>query len=74
MKKYYKSKILWLSVVLILIDVVPIISEWNLSTMRQTDWISSGIVILLIIARTWFTTKPIKTRKAIREKQNKIRL
>jgi len=73
MKKFRHSKINWLAFILIAVEVFPAIMAMDIRIMTVQDWITSGIGLVVIIVRTWYTNQPIKTKKAIREKRKLIR-
>lgn len=68
MKPFYKSKINWLMVCLLLIAVLQIAQEWYAKgDFSVPGCITLAIAILTVFVRTWFTDEPIKTPKAERK-------
>lgn len=64
MKHFFKSKINWTGIILILVAILPIIQSQDFSGMGTKDWITFGIGILIVILRTWFTSTKIGTTPA----------
>ena len=61
MKKIYKSKINWVAILLMLVAILPVIESQDFSGMGIKAWVTFGIGILIIILRTFFTSKSIGT-------------
>lgn len=75
MKHILKSKSFWLNLIAGIIAILGFISPELLAALGITNpaqfmtIIGAVTALLNIILRTWFTTKPIKTKKAIRAKR-----
>ena len=62
-KSFFKSKINWVAIILILTSVLPLIDETNFGEMTGKDWITFIIGIVIIVLRTYFTNRAIGTKK-----------
>jgi hypothetical protein len=66
MKQYYKSKVVWLNILALIIGIAPIIAE-NLKLIEpgwalMIDSILSLVVgVANVVLRVWFTDVPIDT-------------
>lgn len=58
--KWYKSKINWTAIILILTALQPLILEQDFNNMTLQNWISFVVGIVIIILRTYFTNQPAK--------------
>lgn len=56
-KSFFKSKINWVAMLSIAMSLLPLISEANFGAMNVVNWIQFGLSILIIIFRTFATTK-----------------
>ena len=58
-KSFFRSKINWTAIILILTSILPLIDETNFGEMTAKGWITFAIGILIIIFRTYFTSQPV---------------
>ena len=69
MKNFFESKINILALITIIASISEAVYKLDLSAMTFQTWFAFGSSCLLIILRTWYTSQPIKTKKAIRAKR-----
>jgi hypothetical protein len=58
-KAFFKSKINWTAIILIITAIMPLIDETNFGEMTAKGWITFTIGLLIIIFRTYFTSQPV---------------
>jgi hypothetical protein len=62
-KSFFRSKINWTAIILILTSILPLIDETNFGEMTTKGWITFAIGIVIIILRTYFTSQPVAKKK-----------
>ena len=62
MKSFIESKINWAAIILILVSLQEAITNLDLSAMTTKSWITFGIGAVVIVLRTWFTSKTIAAK------------
>jgi hypothetical protein len=62
-KSFFRSKINWTAIILILTSILPLIDETNFGEMTAKGWITFAIGLLIIIFRTYFTSQPVVKKK-----------
>jgi len=61
-KSFFKSKINWAAIILILQALLPVIENQNFENMTFQNWFTFVLGIIVIILRTYFTSQPIKAK------------
>jgi hypothetical protein len=61
-KGFFASKINWAAIVIILTSILPMIDGLDTTNMGVKEWVSFGVGILIVVLRTYFTTKPVKRK------------
>lgn len=59
MKNFFASKINWSALILVLVGLQDAITNLDMSKMSTKDWIVSGLGILIMVFRTWYTSTQI---------------
>lgn len=65
MKNFFASKINWMGIVAILVGLEDFITDYNFADITLKGWVTFGIGVLVVIFRTYFTSKTIGTTKAV---------
>ena len=61
-KLAYQSKINIAAVIIALAALEPLLNSYNFDEMKLNNWIAFACAVLIVIFRTFFTSKPISTR------------
>ena len=61
-KGFFASKINWAAIIIILTSILPMIDSLDTTSMGIKEWVSFGVGILIVVLRTYFTTKPVKRK------------
>lgn len=61
-KSFFKSKINWAAIILILQALLPVFENQNFENMTFQNWFTFVLGIIIIILRTYFTSQPIKSK------------
>ncbi len=62
-KNFFRSKINWAAVILILQALLPLLEKQDFAAMTVRDWLIFAIGVAIIILRTYFTSVPIKAKR-----------
>lgn len=65
MKNFFASKINWMGIVAILVGLEDFIKDYNFADITPKGWVTFSIGVLVVIFRTYFTSKTIGTTKAV---------
>jgi hypothetical protein len=59
MKNFFASKINWSALIIIFIALQDFIQNWDFSAMTVKSWVLFVLGILIVVFRTFFTSKTI---------------
>lgn len=59
MKNFFASKINWMGIVAILVGLEDFITDYNFADITPKGWVTFSIGVLVVIFRTYFTSKQI---------------
>jgi hypothetical protein len=59
MKEWFKSKVNWTAIGLIVLGLKDFIDGWDIANMTWQDWLTSAFGILVFVFRTYFTSTTI---------------
>lgn len=60
-KTFFKSKINWIAIAIIISSIIPMIDEANFASVK--GWATFILGVMLIVVRTYFTSKPVTKKK-----------